>query len=72
MVDEEQTPVALYTKHDTYARERPTLEITPECDHLSDLIVISFLYMEKSRRNSIIAIRDGGIIAAAINSGSLR
>jgi len=66
--DGSKTPIAVYKRSRCRSREHATLEIMPEGEHMRDLIMITWVYVEKIIRNQRKARRVA--IMAAVISGA--
>jgi hypothetical protein len=55
--DGSKTPVAVYKRKRCRSREPATLEILPQGEHMLDLIVITWVYVEKIIRTQRTARR---------------
>jgi len=67
--DGSKTPIAVYKRRRCRSREQAMLEIMPEGEHMPDLIVITWVYVEKIIRNQRRA-RRGAMMAAIISGAS--
>lgn len=50
--DDKMTPVALYTESNLSTGAKATLEISAESEHMIELIVISWVFVQKQRQSS--------------------
>jgi hypothetical protein len=69
--DESKTPIAIFKRGGCFSREKATLEILPEGEHMQDLIVLTWVYVEKliriQRRGRNVALFGPGVLL--INDG---
>ena len=67
--DGSKTPIATYKRSRCRSREQATLDIMPEGEHMQDLIVLTWVYVEKLIRNQRRA-RRGAMIAAVVSGAA--
>lgn len=65
--DGSKTPIAIYTRSPRKSRLQATLEIMPEGEHMQDLIVLTWVYVEKLIRTKR-TIKRAAMIAAVIGA----
>lgn len=67
--DGSKTPIAIYTRSRRKSRQQATLEIMAEGEHMQDLIVLTWVYVEKIIRTQR-RIRRAALMAAVIGAAA--